>query len=249
MSQIFTPNSSGYICHWLVTEPKEELYYPDFFLSNQLQFEKKLREQIADDALQAPPSEIVLGQPAFETYKWQYYNAGNNWFLDLSKFYHSLTKVEYWAATRLVSDVPRDVCARVWTYEAVDLWLNGEKIVSIKEPVYKPIRWADVTLKLKAGENELFARLQDLGVRDTRNIFGIQLLGDTSGLTVSLPDPEQRPKPGCWASPCKTMFLRHRRRRPSGFRSIPPAGKTAHSLLMIPKVTWFACLSRWKGRR
>lgn len=78
----------------------------------------------------------------------------------------------------------------MWTYEAVDLWLNGEKIVSIKEPVYKPIRWADVTLKLKAGENELFARLQDLGVRDTRNIFGIQLLGDTSGLTVSLPDPE-----------------------------------------------------------
>ena len=66
MSQTFTPNSSGYICHWLVTEPKEELYYPDFFLSNQLQFEKKLREQIADDALQAPPSEIVLGQPAFE---------------------------------------------------------------------------------------------------------------------------------------------------------------------------------------
>ncbi len=190
MSQTFTPNSSGYICHWLVTEPKEELYYPDFFLSNQLQFEKKLREQIADDALQAPPSEIVLGQPAFEGYKWQYYNAGNNWFLDLSKFYHSLTKVEYWAATRLVADVPRSVSARVWTYEAVDLRLNGEKIVSIKEPVYKPIRWADVTLALKAGENELFARLQDLGVRDTRNIFGIQLLGDISGLTVSLPDPE-----------------------------------------------------------
>ena len=186
----FTPNECGYICEWLVTQPKEELYYPDFFLSNQLQFEKQLRGMIADDALQAPPAEIRLGQPAFEHYAWQYYNGGNNWFLDLSKFYHSLTKVEYWAATRLLAGEAGTVSARVWTYEAVDLWLNGEKLVSIKEPVYKPICWQDVELPLRAGENELFVRLQDLGVRDTRNIFGLQLLGDYGDVRVSLPDEE-----------------------------------------------------------
>ncbi len=185
-----TPNECGYVCNWLVTQPKEELYYPDFFLSNQLQFEKKLREIIADDELKAPPAEIRLGQPAFEDYKWQYYNGGNNWFLDLSKFYYSLTKVDYWAANVLVAEADCTVPARVWTYEAVDLWVNGEKLVSIKEPVYKPICWKDVDLPLKAGENQIFVRLQDLGVRDTRNIFGLQLLSGYEGITVSLPDPE-----------------------------------------------------------
>ena len=47
-----------------------------------------------------------------------------------------------------------------------------------------------MTLKLKKGENLLYIKMQNLGVRDTRNIFGIQLLENINKITISLPDTE-----------------------------------------------------------
>lgn len=190
MSKMLKPNISGYVCNWLVSGPKLTTPQVDFFDQNQLAFEKRLRGVIADDSLKTPPREIAVGRPGLDGQPWSYYVAGNNWFVDFGVFYHLLTKVELYAYTELTVAEPRTVQARVRTFTAMDLWLNDEHIANIAAPVYKPIRNKDVTLHLNAGTNRIFIRIQDLGVRDTRTILGLQLLGDTTGIAVTLPDED-----------------------------------------------------------
>jgi len=69
------------------------------------------------------------------------------------------------------------------------MWLNYKHIAEVKPPVYKPIKNQDIMLDLKKGKNTIFIRMQNLGVRDTRNIIGLQLLGDYKDISVTLPDP------------------------------------------------------------
>lgn len=184
------PNTSGYIHNWLISGPEENPYKTDYFNPNQLEFEKKVREIIADDNLQSVPQNIKLGADGLGTCKWKYYPAGNNWFVDVSKFYFLLTKVEMYASTVICTPTPRKIKARLWTFESVCLWLNGKKTVTVKEPVYKPIKYIDFTLDLNAGENDVFIRIQNLGVRDTRNIFGLQLRENFDDITVKTHDFE-----------------------------------------------------------
>lgn len=185
-SQKLVPDKSGFIKDWLVCGPKEELYKTDYFNPNQLEFEKKIREIIADKSLKMPP-EAALDAECLGT-KWEYYIAGNNYFVDFSKFYFLLTKVEMYAATVVCSPVKRKLDARLWTFEAVEVWVNKKLCASIDEPVYKPIKYIDLTLDLEEGENEIFVRCQNLGVRDTRNLFGLQLRGDFEDIYIQTPD-------------------------------------------------------------
>ncbi len=178
------PNSNGYICHWLISGADETLYKTDYYDPNQLAFEKHLREIIADDNLKEVPTKIKIGERGLHSHEWRYYQANNNWFVDVSRFYTLLTKVELYASTLICAPSARKIKVRIWTYEAIELWLNGKRCVVIKEPVYKPIKYADVELQLFAGENDIFIRAQNLGVRDTRNLFGIQIKDDFSDLLI-----------------------------------------------------------------
>lgn len=184
------PNRSGYICNWLISGPATAGVEVDFSDPNQLKFEKDVRAVIADDNLQIPPVDILMGKEGLPGMPWRYDMAGNNWFIDTSAFYYQLAKVELYAYTEL--DCERDVSvnARLRTFAAVDLWLNRRHIAKNAVPVYKPIKNLNLVFDLKQGKNTVFIRMQNLGVRDTRNIVGLQLLGDLSGITVSLPDPQ-----------------------------------------------------------
>lgn len=184
------PNESGYVTNWLVCGAKEQDYKTEYFDPNQLAFEKHLREIIADDDLEEIPADIKLGEKGLDDLTWKYYQAGNNWFVDFSNFYFLLTKVELYASTVLCVPNTRKVNVRLWTFAAVELWLNGTKQAKIKEPVYKPINYVDMELELQAGANDIFIRMQNLGVRDTRNIFGLQIRDHYEDITVKTHDYE-----------------------------------------------------------
>ncbi len=181
------PNANGFITHWLVSGPA--LTTPEVTVDepNQLKFEKDMRAVIADDRLPEPPAGIAAGADGLPGCPWTYAYAGENWFIDVSAFYHLLTKVELYGAT--VLRAPRDMrlTVRVWTFAAVDLFVNGKRVLRIPTPVYKPINHQDTEIELQAGDNPVFLRMQNLGVRDTRNIVGLQLRGDFAGVTSSLP--------------------------------------------------------------
>ena len=192
---ILKPNKNGFICNWLISGPRLSTPEITSRQPNQLKFENDMRQVIADDLMAHPPEEIALGKTGLGNSPWKYYHAGQNWFVDVSSFVSELAKVELFAFTQLVSDMDRVIDVRVWTYGAIDLWLNNINVCKIKTPVYKPINYQDITLKLKKGTNDIFIRMQNLGVRDTRNIFGVQLKEDIGGLTIILPDSDGRLAP------------------------------------------------------
>lgn len=183
-------SGSGFITSYMISGPYITDKTDHTTDSNQLRYEKYLRSTIANTYEYGESKKIRIGADSELGMPWEYYNSMGNWFVDVSDFYSLLKKIDLLAAVDLKVEGKKEVevSACLWTYAAVDLWLNGEHICKAQNPVYKPILSIPVKLKLRTGKNLLYIRMQNLGVRDTRNIFGIQLLDNLDKVTVALPD-------------------------------------------------------------
>lgn len=182
-------NSEGFIQQYLIAGLREEAFIDHTKDTNQLRYEKYLRSIITRKQDQEPGNGVVeLGKTSTLGLPWRYYYNYENWFVDLSTFYSTLTRVEMDACTLLKVEEEMEVRACIWSYASVDLWCNGEHMGGMEPPVYKPIRKQEILLKLKRGENRIYVRLQTLGVRDTRTLFGIQIMERRDEILVVLPD-------------------------------------------------------------
>lgn len=185
-------NREGFITHYLVTGPKAA----DFAAHgeedrNQLKYEQYLRTVVADRDEIQPERDIFLGKISRLGLAWRYYCRYGNWFVDESTFYSTLKKIELDGTTELWVQEDMEVRAAVWSYCAVRVWCNHAVVCEIQTPVYKPIRKEEAVLKLKKGLNRIYVRLQTLGVRDTRTLFGIQILEKSHKIKVTLPDEKR----------------------------------------------------------
>ena len=185
MKTLFPLNYDGSVTNYLVTRPVIEDFVAPYTLKDQLAFEKEMRELFYKEPTGEPPTP-ALGAVSPHGTLWEYNAKNRNPYVDFSTFYFTLKRVGFYAATVLVADKPREVRARIWSYAAFDMWHSGVRIVTEKVPVYHPIRYTDVTLKLKQGDNDILFLIQNFGVRDTRNMLKLQLL-DTDGVSVTLP--------------------------------------------------------------
>jgi hypothetical protein len=197
-------NEYGYITNYLVSGRKETPYSSKVSGKDQLACEKIMRKEAVDHDLKMPEGEIRLGALSSLGMPWEYYYTYGNWFVDQSAFYPLLKKIELHAA--VILNVPEDMKAEtwLWSYGAVDVWVNGIPSGGIETPVYKPITREVLSLDLKKGDNLIFVRLQNLGVRDTRTLFAIQIPGEERhGIKVKLPHMESANEPaaaGQWLS-------------------------------------------------
>ncbi len=182
-------NKQGFITRWLVSGLKSEPFDAEQTEKDQIRFEQYLRKAGIDQIPMTPPEEIRLGEAGCGDCPWGYYYKRNHWFVDLSNTCPGPMKLEAYGATILRVTEETDLEAVLWTYPAVELWVNGELICQIREAVYKPMTSHFVTLKLQAGDNRVFVRMQTVGVRDSRNMFGLQLLGEAAAQVEEiLPD-------------------------------------------------------------
>jgi hypothetical protein len=179
-SAVFAPNTRGYLRHWLVAGPRETPY------TGAAGPEHILRREALDPQLAPPPQAATLGGLAPFGLRWEFHYPGNNDFIEFSTFYRGLTVVEYHAFTEIVVPEAGDRRARLWTAGACDLWLNDDHLTRLNVTRYRNPDLRDVTLRLRAGVNRLCVRLQCLGVRDTRILFGLAL-PEPGGVTVRLP--------------------------------------------------------------
>lgn len=177
-----------FIMKYLTSGPRETEYVNELNEDNQLSYEKYLRSVIADHPMKKPKNDICLGKYSDIDEPWQYYYDHGNWFVDFSSFYSVLNRVEMLAVTGLYSEVPKTIKTTLWSYAAVSVWCNGELAASIDVPRYKPICKKEMLLELNRGYNEILIRLQTLGVRDTRTIFGIELNDNYNDVQVMLSD-------------------------------------------------------------
>lgn len=166
-----------YIDKWIMSPLVEELYTSDYVDNDQMRYEKTLRERIAR-------KDLVY--PAMDGQVWQHYYSHANPFVDRSTFYSMLTYVAFDAKSMLYSPRQQKVHLVVWTYAAITLWVNGKESVKWDTPVYKPSCKITAEVSLSEGMNEITITLQNLGVRDTRTLFAIEI-GDGDNLVSSYP--------------------------------------------------------------
>lgn len=182
--------SDGFIRHYLYTGRKESEFSCDVQETNQLRSEKKMRELAARHDPLTPPADLRLGGESPLGLPWKYYYSHGNIFLDDPAFYEELCRVELHAATGLELAAPARISLRLWSYAAVDLWVDGAPACTLEHPVYKPIQYRDFTLDLSAGQHLLYLRLENLGVRDTRIAFAVQITQGADLVRVTLPDAD-----------------------------------------------------------
>lgn len=180
----------GFIRHYLYTGRKESEFSCDVQETNQLRSEKKMRELAARHDPLTPPADLRLGGESPLGLPWKYYYSHGNIFLDDPAFYEELCRVEMHAATGLELAAPARISLRLWSYAAVDLWVDGAPACTLEHPVYKPIQYRDFTLDLSAGQHLLYLRLENLGVRDTRIAFAVQITQGADLVRVTLPDAD-----------------------------------------------------------
>lgn len=183
----FPLSKDGYITKYLYTGRKESVFKDTSKDTNQLRYEKYLRNIVSKREPVHPEMEIKLGQTSTLGLPWKYYYSFENIYLDDSSFYVDMKKVELLAVTELVVEEDMEVAASLWSYSAVDVWVNGALTATIDKPTYKPIKQEKMKLKLKKGNNRVFIRLVTMGVRDTRVSVAIQILEKQDRIKVALP--------------------------------------------------------------
>ena len=178
----------GFIMEYMIAGPKVTPFKSDERAENQLELEARLRAQIVTPKKEEYQVDPRLGQEAENGCRWSVWAPGNNCFIDVSHFYSTLQSVSLLAAVNLNADTACEVQARIWTYMAVGIYCNGKLAGEVKRPVYKPIQYQDVIFQLNQGKNLILCECENLGVRDTRNIVGIQIVSHREHIKTALPD-------------------------------------------------------------
>ena len=179
----------GFIQHYMVSGPQTEPFQCDERDTNQLRFEGRLREIVARHEPVRDALNIRHGTDSRLGLPWRFQGGKDTSFVNLSGFYATMQRERFDAATALIAERECTVEAVLWSYTAVDLYLNGSCEGGLAQPVYKPIQRAQISLPLQAGRNILYLACETLGVRDTRSVVGLQILNAPETLRVSLPDP------------------------------------------------------------
>jgi len=172
----------GFICQYMVSRPEVTDYETDIKDNDQFRLEKRLREDVGQEL---DHNEAICDDFTIAIER-------NNGFVDRSAFYSTLKKIKMQVSTVLVLDKDITATIRLWSYMAVCLFVNGEAAGQIDKPVYKPIQYVDLNISLKKGENVLILNCINLGVRDTRNIVGIQIVDGADHIKVTLYDKSLR---------------------------------------------------------
>ena len=121
---MFNLSHEGYVTAYLTSGPALSDFSAPYQLKDQLRFEKEMRDLYYTPPV-GYPCEATIGEMSPIGEAWKFYSDNHNHYIDFSKFYFTLQRVTFLAKTVLVSDKARTVRARVWSYAAFDMWVNG----------------------------------------------------------------------------------------------------------------------------
>ncbi len=184
----WTPDRLGFVPAYMVAGSVAVPYHSDQHDNDATRLERRLRQQIAKHALICPPEHMHLQEISRLNTPWRAVCEPGASFVNLSDFYAQMQYVTFDLATVLIASEDCVIAARLWSWAACDLYLNGSRIGQIMAPDYKPIQYTDLRLSLHKGENSVYIACETLGVRDTRSVAGLQLLERTGDLQIILPD-------------------------------------------------------------
>lgn len=177
-------DQNGYLLKYAATplaykEPKTTSTNPDQILR-----EKEMRYSVK----KLYPDE--LSPDAFQNINLCAVYSYSSIFLDRSEFCSLPKEISFDAVTAIVSRDKRVVTLRLWTYMAVAVYVNGKLSLVNDVPCYKPIKSIDAEINLNEGINQIVIRCSNLGIRDTYDLFALQVTSPLEGLECILPSKE-----------------------------------------------------------
>lgn len=183
-------NQDGFVMNYMVAGPRVTEFQTAIRNPNQLALEAQLRKAIVTEKKDRKDVAVRMGQQAECGESWSVYYSYGNCFVDRSAFYSTLQRVDMDVAVVLCAAEDVEVQAVLWTYMAVAVYCNGKLAAQQDAPAYKPIRRNELTLKLHRGRNLIYMQCENLGVRDTRNIVGLQIMDYRDKISVGLADED-----------------------------------------------------------
>ncbi|MFR8033579.1 MAG: hypothetical protein ACLU6W_06095 [Lachnospiraceae bacterium] len=179
-----------FITKYLVSGPKITPFEHEQTDTNQIRYEQYLRSIIAKERGAVPHENVQIGAQSELGMPWEFYDSYGDYFLSIKQFSYTLTKTEVMAAFCLKAKQALTLSMALWSYGAIEIWQGDACICRMDAPLYKPMKRIPFSASLKKGQNLFLVRMICLGARDTRNMFGIELLDHTDDVTGILPDEE-----------------------------------------------------------
>ncbi len=99
-----------------------------------------------------------------------------NPYINVSCVGKALSTLQFWAEAKVAVKTRGLYSFRLWTYMAGSLFVDGQRVQTFSEASYQPILKHEFTLELDAGIHELTFLWMNMAVRDTRNIFALEVL-------------------------------------------------------------------------
>ena len=156
-----------FIDKYLISDVEEHLFSDGTTDVDQMRYEKHLRSVVAERDVEYPAD--------LDYTSWCYDYKHGAVYVDRCGTYTQPTRIAFDAVTEIVSDENRTLEMILWTYGAAAVFINGKKVCEHAVPQYKPIIMRKFNVELKKGANEVFVHFQNLGVRDGRNLFGLEI--------------------------------------------------------------------------
>ncbi len=180
--EFLLPDEHGYLRRWLIAGPVESPYTGPVDEDDEV-----LRRAGIDPDIQAAPETPSLGEAGPRDATWAIHDPGDNVFIEKSGFWHSLMHVDTWFAADLRCEQAVTLPVWLWAAGCADLYCNGEHVARNNCPRYMYPKRLRVELPLDAGINRLAVRLQVLGLRDSRYLFGVQCVDSGAPVAISRP--------------------------------------------------------------
>lgn len=177
---------NGFIHIWHVTDAKTEEYHSDLQSKDQLQLEKEMRNDIVSTKAEHLNEDFIQSQI------WKPYYSYCNIFVDSSAFHSNPIIVKFNAWTELECESARKVVFTLWSYMSIGLYVNGKLVTSMAPPCYKPIKKKSVEVVLKKGSNTIVICAENLGVRDSNNVFALQIAEGADDIRIKIDEDMER---------------------------------------------------------
>lgn len=177
---------NGFIHIWQVTDAKVKEYHSDLRSKDQLQLEKEMRQDIVST------KEGHLAGDFIQSQIWKPYYSYCNIFVDSSAFHSNPVIVKFNAKTELECENTVEALFTLWSYMSIGLYVNGELVISMAPPCYKPIKKKSAQVVLKKGLNTIIVCAENLGVRDSNNVFALQVSEGADKISIKIDEETEK---------------------------------------------------------
>jgi hypothetical protein len=175
----------GFIHNWLVVGPQKNVVSSESIDPFETEQKIKLLEKFYNkepelDSTPVEPGPIGDGKFNTETFQdtWSYTKCkGDHWVI-AHAFSSELSHLKSWAYVELKANRAGKIFLEVFSFSAIDLWMNGQHLVRYTDFLKGSIDSHTVAVTTNKGINSLLVRCEDIGIGVSPLVFALRICNE-----------------------------------------------------------------------